>query len=182
MIVIFILLSIPGACKGETASGRHPQRFAETMQLPDIPAEQALLTIVIPGEDGPKKIYLDAQTIIALPSTEFTALDPWGKGRHSYKGVNLHDLILWCHGEESFHSITVAARNDYSIEIQQKDMEKYTYILAYAIDGIVLPGNNDRPRKRDFIIAIDFDRHPDMEKQVYKHQLVWQVNRIVIHE
>jgi hypothetical protein len=74
--------------------------------------------------------------------------------------------------------IVVSAENGYSAPILIEDLEQYRYILAYRVNGELL-GTEDAPaRLGSMIIAVDFTDIAPTDTEIYKHQLVWQVNQI----
>lgn len=72
------------------------------------------------------------------------------------------------------------AENKYSIPIRRTDYEKYNYLLAWKMDGQSFT-SDAASRHRGFIsIAINFSRYPELEPELFKHQLVWQLKEIDI--
>jgi hypothetical protein len=81
---------------------------------------------------------------------------------------------------EMTEHIQVTASNDYSIPISIHDIKKYEYLLAYKIDDNLFQDKEKTQNKGLFIIAINFSKDKEIEMEIYKHQLVWQVFEIIV--
>ena len=127
-----------------------------------------------------KPAYLDMETIRALPQRTFTTYDPWDKKTQKYTGVEIYDLLNYLRLEKSATYIEVIAANDYRIPIMIEDLEKYDYILSYMVNGTLYPENKAYKRKGSLAVAINFDGNKDLDIEVYKHQLAWQVVMIIV--
>lgn len=127
---------------------------------------------------GGAPIYLDLETVRAYPKTQFRATDPWTEGVHLYQGVHLSQLLQFLGIEPEASVIEVHATNDYSAVIRRSDLENYRYILAYGVDGELFTEIDGMENRGTYVIAIDFESHRELDVEVYKHQLVWQVDEI----
>lgn len=144
-----------------------------------ISAETADLTIR--GRTGSgDAVYLDVASVMALPSRTISCIDPWDNREHSFTGVLLSDLLSRLGVPPSASRIVVTARNKYSIPIRRQEYERYEFILAWAVDGHPIAENPAMKNRWPFCIAIDFGRFPELDPSVLKHQLVWQVNDILV--
>lgn len=123
---------------------------------------------------------MDIQTLKAFPKTSFEAYEPWGKKREHYTGVSIIDLLNYLDIINSVSHIQVIAANDYKIPIKLQDLKQFEYILAYMIDGVILKGKKEFTKKGSIIIAINFDKNKEMDMEIYKSQLVWQVKTIIV--
>ncbi len=167
-----VLLSVPAAAQ-DPGSGS-PWRVPRGLT-----AETADLTVR--GSIGPDSpVYLDAASVRSLPSRTFTCVDPWDNRVHSFTGVLLSDLLARLGVSPSASRITVTARNKYAIPIRRGDYERYEFLLAWAVDGLPIEENPAMKNRRPFCIAIDFARFPELDPSILKHQLVWQVNEILV--
>lgn len=145
----------------------------------DMPVGQVVLTIH--GKVGTRHpVLLDDKTLVALPTTTFSCLDPWDGKKHEFTGVLLSEILGWAGIQSDATRITVTGRNRYSIPIRRVDYEKYRYILAWKIDGHYF-GDEEATKNRGFaIVAIDFAKHPQLDPELYKHQLVWQAIDVLV--
>lgn len=128
-----------------------------------------------------KELLFDLKTIMSFHPLTFTTYDPWEDKKTNYTGTLLKDLLAFCDINETARHIQVIAENDYEIPIKLVDINKYEYILAYKINGELLKEKKELSKKGSFVIAINFDKHEEIEMQVYKNQLVWQVKYIVVN-
>ena len=92
----------------------------------------------------------------------------------------LNELIRFLGIGDSATYIEVIAANKYKIPIRLSDLEKYEYLLAYKIDGELLIHSKKLTRKGAMVIAINFDKHTELDVEIYKNQLVWQVKSIIV--
>jgi hypothetical protein len=128
---------------------------------------------------GGEAVLLDMATIRSFPAHSFTCVDGWDGKTHKYTGALLSDVLAGAGIAASSTRITVNARNKYSIPIRRSDYERLGYLLAWEIDGRLFGEDKATKNRGDLSIAIDFASHPELDLQVYKHQLVWQVSGIV---
>lgn len=144
-------------------------------------AEGEAVDLVIRGMiGGEAAAQLDLAAVMALPSVAFACVDPWDGKQHEFTGVLLSDLLSRVGIAKAATKITVSAKNKYTIPIRRADYERNGYILAYKIDGRLFAEDKASKNRGTFIIAIDFSRHEDLDPQLYKHQLVWQANDILV--
>ena len=148
----------------------------------DIPSgltkETADLTVT--GTSGVTAL-LDLTTIRQLPSVTFETYDPWDEKRERFTGVPVYKLLRSLDMVEGADHIIVIAENGYEAQIKISDLKRYEYILAYMIDGITLGESEELIKKGNLIIAINFDKYPDMAVEIYKYHLVWQVAEIAFN-
>ena len=143
-------------------------------------AEETTADLTLKGKIGDgSPVPLDLATVMSFPSHSFTSVDPWDGKEHTFTGVLLQDLLSRFNLDASSTRITITARNKYTIPIRRGDYEKYGYLLAWRMDGHLFGDDKATKNRSSFIIAIDFTRHPELEPQLYKHQIVWQVNGII---
>jgi hypothetical protein len=141
-------------------------------------AATADLTISGKVGDG-SAVLLDAATVESFPAYSFTCVDPWDGKAHKYTGALLSDILRWAGIDASSSRIIVTAKNKYSIPIRRSDYEKFGYLLAWKLDDLPFADDKATRNRGTFIIAIDLDKHANLDPEVYKHQLAWQVNGII---
>lgn len=124
-------------------------------------------------------LLLDLATVMSFPTYSFTCVDPWDGKPHSFTGALISDILSRAGIEASSSRITVAAKNKYTIPIRRADYEKYGYILAWKMDDRLFSEDKATKNRGTFFVAIDFSKHGELDPQLYKHQLVWQVNDII---
>jgi hypothetical protein len=166
------LLIFPG-CGTGTEKG-----FAD-FEPPALPADgRADLVIDGSGIDGP--FYLDLEFLMSLPTETFSCVDPWDGKEHSCTGVSIISLLDSCGLSPHATRVTVSAANGYAAPITLHDLRNYTYILACKMDGKTFESAGSLAKRGKLIVALDFSGTEDLDVDVYKHQLVWQVNRIEV--
>jgi hypothetical protein len=144
-------------------------------------AEDAAADLTIQGRIGDgSAITLDLATVMDLPAHSFSCVDPWDGKEHRFTGVLLQEMLSRYGIESSSTRVTITAKNKYSIPIRRVDYERCGYILAWKIDGRLFGDDKATKNRGSFIISIDFAKHPELDPQLYKHQLVWQVNGILV--
>jgi hypothetical protein len=136
--------------------------------------------LAIRGKVAGGILLLDLKTVMAFPAVEFTCLDPWDGKEHKFTGALLSDILARAGIEKAATRITVTAKNKYTIPIRRVDYEKNGYILAWKIDDQLFSEGKSTKNRGVFIIAIDFAKHAELDPQLFKHQLVWQANDILV--
>ena len=136
--------------------------------------------LIIEGMIDPETVYLDLETITSFPKTSFTSYDPWDKKEYTYTGVSIIEMLEYLNVSPSAVKIEVQAENDYMAPIGVEDLKRYEYILAYELDGALLGTEESLTKKGKLMVAINFEKHHDIDVEVYKNQLVWQVNHIFV--
>ena len=136
----------------------------------------AALTVV--GADGAKRSW-SLEDLRRLPAQEFTAIDPWEKAPHAYRGVLLTEVIK-ASGHALKPWIWVFASNGYKVGVSWKDAARMGHILAFDMDGLALADHPKGSNKAPLMVAIPFTADSDVE--VYKHQLVWMVASLELKE
>lgn len=179
--VLWIVILIVGTSVGCNKIENQNIKQSENIKLPThLTAETADLQIKGEGI-GPEELFLDLKTIRLFPPCSFKTVDPWDQKKHQFTGVRLLDLLNHVGLDKSVGYIEVIATNGYKIPIKVRDLEQYEYTLAYMIDGEPLDKFETLSIKGKLIIAINFDKHKDIDIDIYKNQLVWQVKTIHLH-
>lgn len=125
-------------------------------------------------------VSFTAADIMALPPHGFSTVDPWDGKKHEFSGVLLSDVLSSAGIARSATRITAKAGNNYSIPIRRTDLEKFGYLLAWKIDGHLF-GDDKSTKNRGFLsIAVNFTEYPELDPELIKHQLVWQLNEITV--
>ena len=152
----------------------------EKVTLPNgLTAETADLSIAgKTGRDGP--VYLDLKTVMAMPVTSFETHDPWDEKKQKYTGVSLIDLLEFVGIDDSSESIEVIAANDYEVSIRLADLRRYQYLLAYMIDDVLLVESENLEKKGKLMVEINFSGNEEIDIDIYKNQLVWQVKTVIV--
>jgi len=129
---------------------------------------------------GGLPLYLDLATLQAFPQSSFACVDPWDGKRHLFTGILISDLLARAGIEAGATRIVVEAKNKYSIPIRRADWERYGYMLAFRLDDRPFSEDKATRNRGLLIVAIDFAKYPELDPELYKHQLVWQVADILV--
>ncbi len=144
-----------------------------------LPDEPVLTISRADGAAPPVKLTLGA--IMTMPRVSFTGVDPWDGKKHEVAGTPLLGL-LQTSGllRADARSVLLTAHDDYKATITLDDLRSYPYVVAWEMDGKPLGTRNAVPRRGPLMSAIDFDRAPGLDREVYKYQLVWQLVTIEV--
>lgn len=125
-------------------------------------------------------VFLDMAAIRNLPSVTFTTFDPWENRNRTYKGPLISDVLALAGIKPSAEYIEILATNDYSIPVRLVDLDRFGHILSYEMDGKNYAKYDGSENKGNLAVAIDFTDKKS-EVAVFKAQLVWWVDTIVIY-
>lgn len=129
---------------------------------------------------SPRSIYLSMDTIERLTPVSFVKTNHWTKEKEKYTGVSLIALLDFLGLNDSASSIEIIADNDYRISIKISELRKYEYILSYKLNDKLYSEHPPQKNRGPLAIAINFDKHPELDYEIYKHQLVWFVNTMIV--
>lgn len=109
----------------------------------------------------------------ALPVLTYHTRLPWLNEPAEFAGVPLAFVL-----DREFGSIpdriTLSALNDYSIQINKQDIEKYKPIIAYRKDGERIAIRDKGP----FWVIYSLTDYPELDNITYHSQMIWQLERI----
>lgn len=125
-------------------------------------------------------VYFDLDTIMQLKPHSFKHKSHWTGKTSEYTGVSFIVLLELLGLDESASYAEVIASNNYKISIKISDLKKYDYLLTYKLNNKLYSDHDPKDDKGPISIAINFDKHPELDWEIYKHQLVWFVERIII--
>jgi hypothetical protein len=135
-------------------------------------AESPILTLTAPG--GVSKEY-GLRELGSLPQVAFETETPWTKGKHSYRGPLLRDLIRQI--SPNADRVNVVALNNYSHEVRLSDYADYPLILAMSENGKMLTRRNKGP----LWLLVPFSDHPKLsEDPNVQASMVWQIVRLEV--
>ena len=124
--------------------------------------------------------YFDLATIKKLKPVSFQTGNHWSGTKETFTGVLLYDLLIHLGMEASASLVEIVATNDYRVTVKINELERYDYLLSYAIDHKDYGDHEPSRNKGPFAIAINFDKHPQLDWDIYKHHLVWFVETIIV--
>lgn len=114
----------------------------------------------------------DLPMLKALGSETFSAKTEWTEGTPIFTGVPLKALIdkVGASGSE----IIATAADGYAIAIPMTDLDRYTVLLVYAIDGLEL----DPADKGPLWIMYRWDQMTAQEIEDKSPNAVWQLQQL----
>lgn len=144
-------------------------------------ADQPEVLLHVKGNiEGGVGLQLTMEDLLKLPQASFSVTSRKNGTKDIYAGVNLKSLLEYLKVGKGAMALEVIAENDYKAFIRIEDIGRYDYLLSYKKNGLYYhelePGQNKGP----LAIAIDFDGAPQLNWEVYKHQLVWFVREIIV--
>jgi hypothetical protein len=116
---------------------------------------------------------LSFQNIKDMPSTKISTHLPWFKGEAEFTGVGLSYLLTNQFGEIP-ESTSFRALNDYSVDINKADIEKYQPILAYLKDGNTMTVREKGP----YWVVFSLKDNPSIDNSEYHSKMIWQLEKI----
>jgi hypothetical protein len=150
------------------------------ISLPDN-LSQAEVVLKVYGKIGKAVPALfDLKTMQSFSADTFEIYDPWDKERQEYKGPRIIDILEFLELDDAAKEIEVVARNNYKIVIHIDDLKRYGHIFSYSMNGKLYSEYEGKKNKGPLAIAIDFEGHPEMDMEIYKHQLVWLVETVTV--
>jgi hypothetical protein len=115
-----------------------------------------------------------------MPRTSFSGVDPWDGKLHLYEGTLLLPLLERLGAPRGVKALELSAKNDYQVSVRAEDLRAGRYLLTWMLDGATMAEQSGMKRRGALMVAIDFDGNPALDPEVYKYQLVWQLNRITL--
>ncbi|OWQ90374.1 hypothetical protein CDN99_13530 [Roseateles aquatilis] len=95
-------------------------------------------------------------------------------GASDWEGVPLSRLVALTGATPT--TLTLTALNGYSVAVPAQDLARFDPVLAYRRDGHEITVRDKGP----LILIYPFDRHPELNRQVYINRTIWQVHEIVL--
>jgi hypothetical protein len=137
-------------------------------------AETEATVLVIDGRIANGKASFDLALLKSLPRFTVKTMTPWSDGENEFEGVRASDLLDRLGAQGTM--VVATAVDDYQIAIPMEDFRDNDVILAYAMNGALLPPDNKGP----LWIIYPFSDHPGLQKDLYFSRSVWQLNRLTV--
>ena len=137
-------------------------------------AEPAGTVLVVDGRITHGTASFDLALLKSLPRITIKTMTPWLDGENEFEGVRARDLLdrLGAQGT----TVLASAVDEYQIAIPIEDFRDNDVILAFAMNGELLPPDNKGP----LWIIYPFSDHPGLQKDLYFSRSVWQLNRLTV--
>ncbi|GAA6208193.1 molybdopterin-dependent oxidoreductase [Cognatishimia sp. WU-CL00825] len=138
-------------------------------------ADPIVLEVTSAGP-GSEMVNFDLASLRAIGTTEIVTSTIWTDGVHRFSGVSLHDLLA--HLGATGGTIQATAINDYAIKIPVSDATQDGPIVAFEMDGELMP----RRAKGPLWIVYPFDSSAQFRTEAIYARSIWQLNRLHIIE
>ncbi len=118
--------------------------------------------------------HFDMEMLKALPVAQLETSTAVTDGTRRFEGFLMRDLLdhVGAHGS----SVTAIALNDYAIEIDIEEFERFDVLVAYEMDGEALLPSDKGP----LWIVYPRDRHKELQDIRYDYRWVWQLRWLEI--
>jgi hypothetical protein len=136
--------------------------------------EPAVLTIYGALADGGEEVVLDYQDLETLPVVRFRTETIWTTGVKEFTGVPLAALLEAVEAEGRI--VRLHALNDYRVDIPVEEITPEAPIVAYQMDGNVMPVRGKGP----LWLVYPYDSAPEYQTEVVFARSIWQLNRIEV--
>jgi hypothetical protein len=134
--------------------------------------------LTISGKVGDKNsaegASFDLAMIEKLPQQTFSAQTPWDKKPIQFQGPLLRDVLAAA--KASGTTLKAAALNDYQTTIPAEDAGKFDVIVAYKMNGELIPVRTKGP----LFIVYPFDSKAELRSATYYERSAWQLKSISV--
>lgn len=148
--------------------------FSQT--APATAEDEVILTLsgLDPAQAPDGVLRLDRKALAAFGPVTFTTSSIWTEGKHSFTGIPLMTLARSLNlPPETI--ITLQALNDYQVDIPLSEITEEAPILAYEMDGKIMPVRGKGP----IWVVYPYDADPKAYQTVTVFaRSVWQLDRI----
>ncbi|MDM8548840.1 hypothetical protein QUF72_02130 [Desulfobacterales bacterium HSG2] len=167
-------------CTGCDRQENHTEPSLKGIEMPKHLNSDGAEVIVRGKINKVNPAFFDLDTLMKFPCVSFEEKNAWKNEVQSYVGASLWQVLRFLEPDPSATLIDVIAANDYKASIRIADIRKYEYILSYKLNGKLYKQHEPARDKGPVAIAINFGKHPELPREIYKHQLVWYVRTIIV--
>lgn len=134
--------------------------------------------LTLSGKIGEKNAgdtaVFDLAMLEKLPQQTFITKTPWDTQPIKFTGPLLRDVLAAAKANGSI--IKAVALNDYKTTIPMEDAQKYDMVLAYKMNGELIPVRTKGP----LFIIYPFDSKPELQSTLYFERSAWQLKSMDI--
>ena len=113
--------------------------------------------------------YFDMEMLKALPAARLETTTAVTDGERQFDGFLMRDLLDFVGADGS--TVTAIALNDYAIDIEVDEFNRFDILVAYAMDGEPLLPSDKGP----LWIVYPRDQHAELQDIRYDYRWVWQL-------
>lgn len=125
-------------------------------------------------------VYFELDTFMRLKPEIFETTNHWTDKKEKFTGVEFIYLLKFLGIDDPASIVEVIASNNYRISIKINDLKQYGYLLSYKLNDKIYSEHKPKDDKGPIAVAINFDKYPELDREIYKHQLVWFVETIIV--
>lgn len=116
----------------------------------------------------------DMEMLQALPVARLETSTAVTDGVRSFEGFLMRDLLA--HVDASGDTVTATALNNYVIDFDAREFDRFDVVVAYRMDGEPLRPSDKGP----LWIVYPRDQHTELQDIRYDYRWVWQLMRLEI--
>jgi len=136
-------------------------------------AAQVVLTVEREGAPETARSFTLAE-LKAMPQSEIRTANEFIDGVRSFRGPRVSYLLRICNADGAA-SVRMIALNDYEVEVQVSEFDKYQPILALTMDGKELSVRDKGP----IWVIYPMSDFSELRDPVFNSRLIWQLDRIL---
>ena len=136
-------------------------------------AAQVVLTVEKEGAPETARSFTLAE-LKAMPQSEIRTANEFVDGVRSFRGPRV-SYVLKVANASGGDSVRMIALNDYEVEIQVSEFDKYQPILALTMDGKELSVRDKGP----IWVIYPMSDFSELRDPVFNSRLIWQLDRIL---
>lgn len=145
-----------------------------TVYADDQSSDGPMLTIR--GDKSGDSVVFDLQRLQSMAQTQFETTTIWTTGVHKFTGVPLAALLETAGFDQGI--ARARAANDYAIEIPISTVTPSAPIVAWKMDGKLIP----RRAKGPYWIVFPYDSDIKYQTETIYSQSIWQLQSIDVIE
>ncbi|QDL94160.1 hypothetical protein FDP22_20105 (plasmid) [Paroceanicella profunda] len=154
---VAVLAAVLAGAAGGTASAGTPMLTLSNASLPA----------------GPNTVALDEQALLDMPQVSVNTSNEFVDGVTEFTGPLARDVIGLI-GRGTATKARLTAVNDYTVELDLAEFEKYDVIFALAMNGERLSLRDKGP----IWVIYPMDDYAELQDPSYNNRLIWQLVKV----
>ena len=135
---------------------------------------QTILTVTVKSQtQGEVVTEFSREDLLALGDEILTTRNEYVDRVHQFTGPLMRNLVRQV-GANSATVARLTAVNDYTVEIDPMEFQKYDVILAMSQDGVALSLRDKGP----IWLIYPMSQFEELQDPVFNNRLIWQLDRL----
>lgn len=135
---------------------------------------QTILTVTVKSQtQGEVVTEFSREDLLALGDEVLTTRNEYVDREHQFTGPLMRNLVQQV-GANSATVARLTAVNDYTVEIDPMEFQKYDVILAMSQDGVALSLRDKGP----IWLIYPMSQFEELQDPVFNNRLIWQLDRL----